>query len=225
MGGAHQSAPLEVVTLDLQSDVPYTEREMLKGLLPVLALCWIPAHAATVYTNVGGGFPGDSGTDYSTSATFFGTTFTTSGGGNLNTLSLDLKGTTSPVTVGLYANSAGQPGTLLESWSATIPIGTGGSPPALTTLTSILNPSLSAATQYWLVLTQGSPSQITWFGNDTSVLGGIWDGSSIGSLSQVFGDTAAPGITLTSTVPEPTTWVLLVGPLAAMLWFERRRRA
>jgi hypothetical protein len=199
---------------------------MLKRLLPVLVLCWIPAHAATIYSNVGGGFPGDSPISYSTQATFFGSTFTTTSGGNLNTLSLDVLATTSPVTitVGVYANSAGEPGTLLESWSATIP--TTGSPPALTTLTSILNPSLSAATQYWVVLTQASASQIVWFGNDTSTAGGIWSGSPIGSLSQFFATSAAPGIVLTSTVPtvpEPTTWVLLAAPLAAMLWFRRRR--
>ncbi len=198
---------------------------MLKGLLPVLVLCWIPAHAATIYSNVGGGFPGDSVTNYNTTATFFGTTFTTTGGGNLNTLSLDVSGTTSPVTVGVYANSAGEPGTLLESWSATIP--TTGIPPTLTTLTSIVHPSLLSATQYWVVLTQASPSQINWFGNDTSTAGGVWSGSPIGSLSQFFSDRAAPGIVLTSTVPstvpEPTTWVLLAAPLAAMLWFRRHR--
>lgn len=200
---------------------------ILKRLLPVLALCWMPAHAATIYSNVGVGFPGDSSTDYfAFSPTYFGTTFTTTGGGNLDTLSLDLKGTTSPVTVGLYANSAGEPGTLLESWSATIPIGSGFPSAALTTLTSILNPSLSTATQYWLVLTQTSPGQITWFANDTSVAGGAWSGSAIGSLGQVFATGLTPGIVLTSTapaVPEPTTWVLLAAPLAAMLWFRRRR--
>jgi len=199
---------------------------ILKRLLPVVALCWIPAHAATIYSNVGAGFPGDSSALYTTAGTFFGTTFTTTGGGNLNTLSLDIEGTTSPVTVGLYANSAGEPGTLLESWSATIPIGTGFPAPALTTLTSILNPSLSVATQYWVVLTQASANQIDWFGNDTSVAGGVWAGSAIGSLGQSFATGLTPGITLTSTapaVPEPTTWVLLSAPLIAMLWFRRRR--
>jgi hypothetical protein len=104
------------------------------------------ASAGPIYSNIGAGFPGDAPNDYQTASTFFGTTFTTTAAGTLSSLEIDIKGATSPVTVGLYTSSAGQPGTLLESWSAVRPVGTGFPPPAVTTLTSVLDPS------YWRYL-------------------------------------------------------------------------
>jgi hypothetical protein len=59
------------------------------------------------------------------------------------------------VTVGLYADSLGQPGTLLEAWTVAVPntCQTSSSllcdPPPLTTLTSILNPLLTVGARYW----------------------------------------------------------------------------
>lgn len=131
------------------------------SLAGFLVLLTASAHAGTIFSNVGPGFPGDSLGYYGDSGpgvTYLGMTFTATGSGNLDTLSLDLQGDTSPITIGLYSNSAGQPGALIESWSTAIPAGFGFPPvPPLTTLTSVGNPSLSAGTQYWLVLTSAGP--------------------------------------------------------------------
>jgi sugar lactone lactonase YvrE len=164
------------------------------------------ASAGVIYSNIGTGFPGDSNGAYNAGVTFEGTSFTTTSAGTLFSLEFVVKGTTSPVTVGLYTNSGGQPGTLLESWSAVVPVGTSFPPPAATILTSVVRPSLSAATQYWLVFTQSSEDQVTWFANDEGVAGGIWGGSSITTLSQGFSDAAAPGIQL-NTAPPPTIYI------------------
>ena len=202
---------------------------MLKRLLITLTFCWIPVQlsAGTIYTNVGAGFPADSPNAYNTGNAFFGTTFTSTGGGNLATIGIALKGVTSPVTAGLYANSAGEPGSLLESWSFAVPGGSGFPAPALTTLTSVLNPLLSSGTQYWFVIAQTSAQaagfQITWFANDLVVNGGVWAGPSANALAQVFAGSPTPGIVVTSaaSVPEPATGMLLL--VGALVVTARRR--
>src|SRR4029434_2919247 len=99
------------------------------------------------------------------------TTFITTGSGNLSTLLTDVAGS-SPLNVGLYTDSGGQPETLLESWIATIPTGPSSFPP-VTVLTSVLQPFLAAATQYWVVFAV-APNQVTWTSNESGVLGGVW---------------------------------------------------
>jgi hypothetical protein len=168
------------------------------------------ASADTLYGDIGAGFPADSPSDYNTAGTFFGTTFTASATGNLGSLEFDAWGTTSPVTVGLYTSAAGEPGTLLESWSATVPTGGGFPPPAATFLTSVLNPLLSSGSAYWIVFSQSSGNQITWFSNDESVAGGIWSGNTLTTMSNVFATFDTPGIELDSAAtPEPASAMLL----------------
>jgi sugar lactone lactonase YvrE len=166
-----------------------------------IALSSYAAPAGVIYSNISPSYPGGTLSDAVTSDTYFGTIFTTAAAGTLASVEIDLYGFYSPVTVGLYTNSAGQPGTLLESWSAVIPVHY-PSPPA-TVLTSVVNPSLSAATAYWLVLTQASASQnIVWYGNDEGIDGGVWIGNSLASLSQIFVSNPAPGIRLNSLPPS-----------------------
>jgi hypothetical protein len=102
----------------------------------------------------------------------------------------------------LYMDSGGAPGNLLESWSVTLP-GLTQLPPG-TTLTSVLHPSLFAGTQYWFVLTpaSGPGTFVNWNLNDQGVIGGVWAGSSLSSLTKSFATDPTPGIQLTS-VPEP----------------------
>jgi hypothetical protein len=167
-----------------------------------IALCSSGASAQVIFTNVGAGFPADAPSFYSGNpSTFFSTTFIATTGGLLNTLSTDLLGTTSPVSVGLYTSLANEPGTLLESWTAVIP--TTGAPPPVTTLRSLVHPYLSAGTQYWVVLTQSSPNQITWAQNDTAVAGGVWVDATVNTQIQIFAASPTPGITLTALVLDP----------------------
>jgi hypothetical protein len=197
----------------------------LKRLLIVLALYGLPAQlsAGIIYNNVGGGFPGDSPGSYNFGGPngFEGTTFISTGGGNLSTISLDLGGSVSPITGGLYTNSAGEPGTLLESWTFAQPISP-ISPPPLTTLTSAVHPLLSSGTQYWFVVSLPNTGQGEGlFENDTAVAGGVWTGFAINTLTQSFASGPAVAIQVTST-PEPTTMLLVLSGLC-LCGFSRLR--
>jgi hypothetical protein len=189
----------------------------------LLAVCCIAcssaiASADILYSNIGPGFPADSAGGATTTGTFFGTTFTTTAGGTLYTLEFDAENLSSapPITVGLYTNLSDAPGTLLESWITSVP-----AYPTVTAtiLTSVLNPTLSAATQYWLVLTETS-SQVGFYLNDTGVTGGIWSGFTLDSMTQVFATDASPGIQLNS-VPEPASAMLLGLGFSALLLAKR----
>jgi hypothetical protein len=118
-------------------------------------------------------------------------------------------------------SSSGVPGAVLESFTLTSIT----SSATIRTLTSIVHPSLSSLLTYWIVVFPG--------GTTTS---GGWNFNSVGrtglDVSHDGGSSWSPSFVTatptfdvigTPTVPEPTTWVLLVAPLAAMLWFRRRR--
>jgi hypothetical protein len=172
--------------------------------------------AGTIYSNIGPGFPGDSLNVYILDGpTFAGTAFTTTGAGELATIFLGIGTTTSPATGGLYTNSSGEPGTLLESWTFSAP--NVGFPSE--TLTSVAHPFLSSGTQYWFVLKLEIGQNGGWLSNDQAISGGIWLGSTADTLSQMFTNTPTPGIQLTS-VPEPSSRILLVVVSFALL---RRR--
>ena len=195
---------------------------MLKRSLIVLAICWTSGllSAGIIFSNIGAGFPGDTPAFHASGSggnLFVGTTFTTSGTGNLLSISTELAANpTSTLSVGLYTNSSGEPGTLLESWSIIVPIYTGSLPP-LTTFASVLNPSLSSGTQYWFVVTTTN-NTINWAQNDKAVNGGLWSSlTSLSTLSQVVLNSPTPGIQLDST-PEPVSGLLLAtGTLLLMV--------
>jgi hypothetical protein len=194
---------------------------MLKRSLIVPVICCMPGllSAGVIYSNMGAGFPGDSPAFFASTTLFFGTTFTTSGGGSLLNVSTDLSASqTSPIVAALYTNSSGQPGTLLESWSIMVPIIVKPPPiPPLTTFASVLNPLLSSGTQYWFVMTTATNNTIYWAENDTAVNGGVWGGTSLTTLGQVSSGLPTPGIQLNAT-PEPVSgWLLASGTLVLMV--------
>ena len=110
--------------------------------------------------------------NYQTNFNFLATTFVATGGRHLGTIITPIFSLNPPVNFGLYTNSAGQPGTLLKDRSVTVP----GFPAQFLTLTSVLNPSLSAGTEYWFVvsLTRGQKNDLAWCENDQGVDGGVW---------------------------------------------------
>jgi hypothetical protein len=195
--------------------------------LLTLALCTIPAQCDILYSNIGAGFPTDSAGDYFSSASgnFLATEFTTTGGGNLGSISLSLKAISLPVEGGLYTYFAGEPGVLLESWSFSTPLGDSEFPnPPVTTLTSVLNPFLSPGTPYWFVFTSSSVSEVQWYMNDTGVTGGIWSASTLlTGQSQSSAALLAPGIQL-NTAPEPASFVLLALGCTALIAKRRSRQ-
>ena len=193
-------------------------KRLFSGLVPFL--CCLPVLSADVlYSNITAGFHPGSGTgtySFSGPNAFLGTTFTTTGAGSLATISIGIEGDQSPITAGLYANAAGEPGTLIESWTfAQPPFGAN----ILTTITSVLHPSLSAGTPYWFVLDLSGSED--WTMNDEAVTGGVWFGSSsVSTLSQAFGSSSAPGIQLNS-VPEPTAGLMFA--LGSLLLLARMK--
>ena len=129
-----------------------------------------------------------------------------------------------PVDLGLYTDSGGQPGSLLEDWNVDAP----GFPGILTAIPSVQNPFLSADTQYWIVIsvTTAQKDRLAWYQNNQGITGGLWIGSSLNGLIEAEAGMAIPAIQLNSTtpsaVPEPPSGTLL--PALALLWITGATR-
>jgi hypothetical protein len=198
----------------------------MKAAVLGLAFCMASGQlsAATLYSNLGAGDSYTNAGYISTSGGSFsdGTVFTAAGTGALATVFVPIADANGSLAFDLYADSAGHPGTLLEHWSSvTVPTSFVSIP--LLSLASVANPVLSSGSIYWFVATSAATlTGLTWDQSNQLTSGGIWVGLGT-SLSQVLATFPPPAIKLVSAVPEPTTWVLLAAPLAAMLWFRRRR--
>lgn len=176
-----------------------------------------------IYSNLG---PGDTfiiNRDYQSNFNVMATTFVTTAGGNLGDISTPVFSLHSPVSFGLYTDSAGRPGTLLESWNSTVP----GLPGILTTLNSVQHPLLSADTPYWFVipLTAVQKNEVAWYQNSQGLNGGVWAGN-LNPLFQFSPGSPVPAIRLTSiaAVPEPGIPLLLISGLLALALARAYRR-
>ena len=154
---------------------------------------------------------------------FSATTFTTTAGGELGAVTIGLlEQGNSAVTLGLYTDSSGLPGALLESWSGVFPYSVS---PILTTLISVQNPVLSAATPYWLVAEPPGGLQLIFDWNNEGVVGGLWVGPPGFNTSELVPYSTAdptPNVELTA-VREPVSLIPL-GLSGIGLWLDRRRR-
>jgi len=113
-----------------------------------LATLACSARAAVLYTSFGGS---DLGA-YSTAGTFMGSMFTPTSSGTLSLLTFEAFANPTGAgtwSMGLYNNASGQPGTLIEGWTALVP---DSSSVTTTTLTSVVHPLLSLGTAYWFVV-------------------------------------------------------------------------
>jgi len=183
------------------------------------------ALADVIFSNLGPGSTFIINREYDTNATFLATAFVTTGGGNLDTVSTPLFSLTPPVEIGLYTDGGTHPGSLIESWSVPAP----GVPGILTTFSSVIHPSLAAATRYWLVIDQTHAEQVAWYENDQSMPGGIWFGFDLNNLLEAVPASPMPALELASTaaapVPEPATTLLFLASgllLLAPGWTGRR---
>jgi hypothetical protein len=191
---------------------------LLSSLMAAAPLC-----ADTLYSDLG---PGDSwnGSSAYDAGAFLGTTFTVATSGFLENILLPVESNADFAnidSVGLYADSSGKPGTLLESWAALLPAE--GNVPPLTDLTSLENPLLTAGTQYWLVV-DAPLSGVMWDLNDQGVDGGAWSGASLNGMSQLFPADATPAIEVTS-MPEPSSAVFCGIAFLGLIVFRLRRGA
>jgi hypothetical protein len=158
-----------------------------------------------------------------------------SNAGSLNTIVLGLSANlTSPNSLlELYSNNAGSPGSLLETFTLT-------NGPVLTKQTYTFNGSylMSANTSYWVVLSVAnadSSNSIYWYAASSFLNPSGQNGSGLTYLgtkerNDVGGTwtTTLPSMsinldgTMTNTVPEPSTYVLL-GIALGVVGFARRR--
>ena len=198
--------------------------------LGVVALS-LPArigHAATIYSDLG------AGNSYSSSiwivqgsGIFPGLyedadPFTPLFSGALTQIDvpLECQGPSCSVTISLDSDSAGLPGGILASWTLSgLPVsGT------LETVTASSPVSLSAGTQYWIVLSPPfSSSGAGWFTNDIGVSGMYQNtGSGWAALSGSFTITA--GAFDVQGVPEPSSIRLFAGGMGILALLKAARR-
>jgi hypothetical protein len=182
--------------------------------------------AGIAYNNFGpGNSVGDSAWIFVNTGGFIATTFTTTGSGPLSSVLVDIDCSVTPVTMGLYTNAAGQPGTLLESWTAPVTVAA-----QIITLTSILNPVLSPGTQYWFVITIPPNSYFEWVENNQALKGAIWFGGAVNALAHGVPFELAAVIQLNTAIPgpvplPPTVLLTLAGLALAgltFLWMRKR---
>jgi len=198
---------------------------ILKVLPAIGLLAASPAHASIIYTNLGPGETWIINREYDVNSTLMATTFTTTGGGTLGEVLVPIFSLHPPATFGLFTDSNGRPGTLLESWTNPVP----GFPGILTTLTSVDNPVLTADTPYWFVitLTLAQHFDLAWYQNNQSVAGGVWFGNSSAGLIEAEAGSPAPAIQLDTTpgstadAPEPASVALLLSGLALLIARKR----
>jgi hypothetical protein len=193
-------------------------RALLLLLLPFLAVS--PLRAGIIYSNLGPGNTFNVNAFYDTNFNYMATTFVTSDGGALGDILTPVSSLSSPVSFGLYTNSGGQPGALLESWNANVPAS-----PGLVDLSSQLNPSLSAQTQYWflIALSGAQKEELDWYQNNQGVDGGIYLGNQVNDLTGFVAGSPAPAIQLNS-VPEPATAIMLGSSLLLLGLFRKIQR-
>jgi hypothetical protein len=181
----------------------------------------LSADAGGIYSDFGPGNTFLIDSAWETKFAYMATPFVTTGAGNLETIVTPLFSLQFPLNVGLYTNTGGEPGSLLESWSQPVP----GIPAQLATFTSVLNPFLSLATEYWFVITTipsingpSNPNDPAWYQNNQGVAGGIFLGASPASLLSFLADSPAPAIELTTgaAVPEPSVWLLVCAGFFAL---------
>ena len=206
-------------------------------------ICWIiiavwalasqlSAAPGTIFSNFGpGGTFGSSLQRYDCDMTcgFMSAPFTASASGQLTSIQLPIDSNNSPITIALYTSSGGAPGTLLESWTTAVP-----ATETLVTVTSVLNPTLSAGSQYWIVFTVPATTgeDIQWFQNLIGQTGGLFFGTSLTAQTHVFAANPLPAIQVLGNlsgpppVPLPPTLLLTLGglALAGLTFFTMKKR-
>jgi len=182
------------------------------------------ASAGVLFTSYVGNDAGGS----TTTSDYEGIQFTATGSGSLFQVLVSpfAFGATNPVTwpLTLYTDSAGEPGTALETWDISV-TGSGVVP---IIVTSVVQPMITAGDVYWLVVQNTTPGSITAMGweNYSGDLGGFWIGdfNTLNSMIQVFPTEGLAGAELTTT-PEPGSSILLVAGGLILLGIARMRKA
>ena len=182
-----------------------------------------------LFDSTGGTLDGSSGSHLPTYASFS----TGAATGDLTGLEMELS-SSSPsdgysLAVGLYADNATSPGTLITSLG-TVADSSLATSPALVTISLTANPSLSANTRYWIGLSviTVNPTFTSWYFEDpdsgTGVAGEYYDTTVLLPNSQ---NSTALMMQVTesslTSAPEPGSMALLGGALGGLALALRRR--
>jgi hypothetical protein len=123
---------------------------------------------------------------------------------------------TLPLTISLETNNGGFPsGTVLESW--TVSAASVTTTPQIFSLASVLNPTITSGTQYWLVGSTNDVNGYVWLINSIGLLGDDYNNGSGGFQYQPASPTLAFDVIVGSSpsgVPEPGSAALtMIGAL------------
>jgi hypothetical protein len=133
------------------------------------------------------------------------------------------------LTLKLMTDDAGKPGSVIEEWSLSGAMGAFGDSFPTVTVTSVLNPLLSAGTQYWVIAFVSSDTGAAWNWNSVGDIG-PHALSFDGGVEWFVGDDVRGAFRVLGKevpeVPEPGTLALLVGAGVggSLLLIRRRRR-
>jgi hypothetical protein len=198
-----------------------------------------PAWAGPIFNNFGAGDSyktnqgdaiGKVGANNFTTAS----EFTATSSGNLSSITIALSRIGSAgsgdVTVKLETDSgSGGPGSVIESFSVPVSsLGAFGGNNSPVVLNSVLDPALTAGTDYWLVVSAPSPDSIDWNFNPIGDIGDHATSVNGGAFFLGSGTHGAFRLDsgLAAAVPEPATLALVgLGALGLVGYRRLRRRA
>jgi hypothetical protein len=196
--------------------------KQLSILLIAAALSSV-AQASIIFTNLGPGRSYDItqgnpvGNDFAGDIAAQGDTFTPTSTATLTTIEVALScivgcPASESFTVAFRADSSGAPGAVIESFAFVgTTLGALSSNNPLITATSILHPTLTAGTQYWVTVSASVNFAIAWNDNNISDPSDQAVSSDGGAtwFSPSGMTPSAYEVDGTSSVPEPSTAILL----------------
>ncbi len=193
-----------------------------------LFLAVVCAQAQTiVFSNFGEGESYQTNTTMGINAGFspaYG--FTAASGGRLDSIKTSILWVsgTNAVTLSLYTDVGGQPGTLLESLQLSdLPGLLPQTVKPLPSFSSIQKPELIAGSSYFLFASASGTASLDWAYNNTSDTGTLFIPSPGGSPYIDKNATRGAFSVSVSAIPEPSTYAALFGAAALGLVVWRRR--
>jgi hypothetical protein len=212
----------------------------MRRFLPILAVAALmtvsllrPARAQVLFDNFGPGNAYKSGTGWTlgvASPPFIqGEAFTPGLSAPLASIEAAINLVSGPneLTLKLMTDDGGKPGSVIEEWAVSGAMGLFGDSFPTVTVTSALNPLLSAGTQYWVVPFVSSDTWAAWNWNSVGDTGPHATSTDGGASYSVGDDTRGAFRVLggeVPEVPEPGTLALLIGAGSAGSLFLIRRR-